>query len=331
MYDQVKIATVSEDIKAKLMSQDSEMIKTAGLAAEDYFRTEIRENGIRRQITPPKQVTKENMDYVEEHDFPVMFVEIAPKSAGARRVSFETGPSNEVIHGRKSRVEFSRIMTPKYSIDKIRLDGWRMPLLEILRDLMLKDIMDVEDYSTMAVDNAILGTMNADNADLGCRRWISAGPLSRKAVTHMKKAMFKLPGHLQPAKYLVNYGTYCDFGEWDRSEVGGDMAQDMFINGVTLTKVQGIDTVVTTKSELVEDDAAYIYADPKYYGGFYTYEDVTMVTDEQDGIWLSFFNHETIGASVVNYAGVAKVSFKGARAAWENGGQRDLDDSSSTT
>lgn len=318
MYNEAQLNRVSEDIKAKLLSKDDSLIKTAGLAADEYFRTEIRENGIRRQITPPVQITDENFDYSEDTDFPVMYVEIAGKSAGAKLVSFETGPSNEVIHGRKTRVEFNRVMTPKYSIDKIRLKGYKMPLLEILRDLMLKDIMDREDLVAKAVDDNILGVKNANNLDIGCKRWVEAGPLSRDAMVHMKKSMFKTPGHLQPAKYVMNYGTYCDFGAFGRDDVGGDMAQDMFINGVTLTKIQGIDTVVTTKSELVGDNDVYIYTDPKYYGGFYTYEDVSMVTDEQDDIWLSFFAHEMIGMSVVNAAGVAKVSFTGTLVGWDN-------------
>lgn len=317
-YDQVKLASVSEDIKAKLLSGDRELVKTAGLAADDYFRTEIRENGIRRQITPPTQVTDENFDYVEYTDFPVMFVEIVGHSAGARMVPFETGPSNEVIHGKKTRVEFNRIMTPKYSIDKIRLKGYKMPILDILYDLMLKDIMDVEDERTMAVDNAILGTIDTNNTDIGCRRYVSAGPLSRAAMVHMKKSMIHTEGRLQPAKYLMNYATYCDFGVFGRNDVGGDLAQEMFINGVTLETIEGIKTVVTTKMNLVPDNKVYIYTDPKYYGGFYTYEDVTMVTDEQDSIWLSFFAHEMIGASVVNAAGVAAVSLTGTLSPWQN-------------
>lgn len=317
-YDQVKLASVSEDIKAKLLSGDPALVKTAGLAADEYFRTEIRENGIRRQITPPVTVTDDMLDYAEDTDFPIMYVEIAGKSAGAVKVSFENGPSNEVIHGRKSRVEFNRIMTPKYSIDKIRLKGYRMPLLDILYDLMLKDIMDTEDSVAMAADDAILGTIDANNAQIGSRRWVSAGPLSRAAMVHMKKGLFYTPGRLQPAKYLMNYATYCDFGEFDRSEVGGDLAQDMFINGVTLTKVQGVDTVVTTKADLVGDNKVYIYAAPKYYGGFYTHEDVSMVTDTQDDIWLSFFAHETVAQSIVNVAGVAAVSLSGSLTGWQN-------------
>lgn len=319
MYDEDKFIAASEDIKAKMLSGDRDLIKTASLAADDYFRTEIRENGIRRNITPPVQVSDDMLDYVEDTDFPVMLAEIAPRSAGAVLVSFETGPGNEVIHGKKTRIEFNRVMTPKYSIDKIRLKGYHMPLLDILYDLMLKDIMDREDYITMAVDDYICGTVNTNNTELGLRRFVTAGPVSREAVVHMKKGMYETPGHLQPAKYLMNYSTFCDFGVLSRDEVGGDLAQDMFVNGVTLTKLGGIETVVTTKYELVPNNIVYIYTTPKYYGGFYTLEDVSMVTDEQDDIWLSFFAHETIGASVVNAAGVAKVSLTGDIVAWQNG------------
>lgn len=319
-YDQTRLAAVSEDIKSKLLSNDRDMIKTAMLAADDYFRTELRENGIRRQITPPVQVTDEELDYAEDTDFPVLYVEIAGKSAGARKVSFETGPSNEVIHGRKARVEFNRIMTPKYSIDKIRLKGYKMPLLDILHDLMLKDIMDVEDRVTLDVDNAIVGELNKDNAEIGCKRNIGLGAMTREALVTLKKAMFMTKGHLQVSKYLMNFGTYCDLGKFDRTEIGGDMAQDMFVNGVKLETLQGVDVVVTTKSEMVKNGEVFIYTDPKYYGGFYTMEDVSMVTDEQDDIWLSFFAHETIGASVVNTAGVAKATFDAEASAtgWAN-------------
>lgn len=318
-YDQVKLASVSEDIKAKLLSGDRDMMKTAGLAASEYFRVEIRENGIRRQITPPTTVTKENFDTAEDTDFPVMYVEIAPQSAGARKVSFETGPRGNVIHGKKARVEFARIMTDKYSIDKIRLETYKMPILDIFYDLMLKDIMDVEDKVTMDVDKDICGTVNTVNQAMGCCRYVTAGPLSRQSLVHLKKGMKVAPGNLQPAKYLMNDLTHCDFGALDRIEVGGDMAQDMFINGVTLTKVGGIDTVVTTKKDLVATNDVFIYTDPKFYGGFYTYKDVAMVVDEKDDIWLTFFAHETIGASVVNAAGVCRASLTGELKDWYTG------------
>lgn len=318
MYDQVKLAAIDEDIKAKLFSGDKELIKSASLAADQYFRVRVRENGVRRQLTPPQQVTDADFDYTEYTDFPVMFAEIEPNSAGAVRVSFETGPSNTVIHALKTRIEFSRIMTPKYSIDKIRLKGYKMPLLDIMYDLMLKDIMDTEDEALMAVDDKILGVKNANNTVIGCKRWVDAGAISRASMTHAAKAMFYTPGRIPLKKYMLNYATYMDLGVLDRVEAGGDIAQDIYLNGVTQTKMFGVPVVVTTKRELVADNDMYIYSDPRYYGGFYTYEDVSMITDEQDNIWLSFFMHEIIGASVVNAAGVAKVTFGGELVGWAN-------------
>lgn len=323
-YNQVKLAAASEDIKAKLLSGDSEMRKTAGLAASEYFRVEIRENGIRRQITPPTTVTKENFDVVEDTDFPVMFVEIAPQSAGAYKVSFETGPKGEVIHGKKSRVEFNRIMTDKYSIDKIRLETYKMPILDIFYDLMLKDIMDTEDEITMAVDDAICGSLNVVNPAMGMTRYATVGTMSRAALVALKKGMFYSPGGphgqgLIPTKFLMNNITHCDFAVLTRDQVGGDLAQTMFTDGVALTKVAGVDTILTTKRGFVRDNDVYIYADPKFYGGFYTYKDVTMVVDEKDDIWLTFFAHETIGASVINAAGVCKASLTGDTVDWITG------------
>ncbi len=323
-YNQTKLAAASEDIKAKLLSGDSELRKTASLAASEYFRVEIRENGIRRQITPPTTVTKENFDVVEDTDFPVMFVEIAPQSAGAYKVSFETGPKGEVIHGKKSRVEFNRVMTDKYSIDKIRLETYKMPILDIFYDLMLKDIMDTEDEITMAVDDKICGALNAVNPSMGMTRYATVGTMSRAAMVALKKGMYYSPAGpreqgLIPTKFLMNNITHCDFGILTRDQVGGDLAQTMFTDGVALTKVAGVDTILTTKRAFVKDNDVYIYADPKFYGGFYTYKDVTMVVDEKDDIWLTFFAHETIGASVVNAAGVLKASLTGSTVDWVTG------------
>lgn len=318
-WDQVKIASVSEDVRAKLATDDHDMHKQATLAANDYFRTEIRSNGIRRNITPPTQVTKDMFDPSETTDFPIIYAEVAPKSSGAYMVSFETGPRNENIYGGKIRIELNRIMTKKYSIDKVRLDAYKMPLLEILEDLLLKDIMDVEDNQTIGLDKKICGELNAYNPFMNCCRYVTCGPMNREALVHLKKGLPVAPGHLMTKKFLMNDLTYFDLGALGRQEVGGDMAQDMFVNGVTMSTIQGIDTVVTIKTDLIPTKEVFIYTDPKYYGGFYVYKDVAMVVDEVDDIWMTFFAHECVGASVANSAGVARASLTGTLVDWETG------------
>lgn len=318
-WDQVKVASVGEAVRAQLATDDADMHKQATLATNDYFRTEIRSNGIRRNITPPTQVTKDMFDPSETSDFPIIYAEVAPKSSGAYMVSFETGPRNENIYGGKIRIELNRIMTKKYSIDKIRLDAYKMPLLEILEDLLLKDIMDVEDNQTIGLDKQLCGDLNVVNPYMGCCRYVTTGAMSREALVHLKKGLPVAPGHLMTKKFLMNDLTYFDLGALDRVEVGGDMAQDMFVNGVTMSTIQGIDTVVTIKTDLIPNKEVFIYTDPKYYGGFYVYKDVAMVVDEVDDIWMTFFAHECVGASVANSAGVARASMTGTLVEWEDG------------
>lgn len=307
--DQVKL--VNQEMKDQLLSGDHDLIKTAGLAGTDYFRTRIRQNAVYRKLLPPEQVTADNFDVNEFSDLPSMIVELDINSAGAKQVSFETPTTGATFNGRKARCEFGRIMTPRYEIDKIRLTGYKMPILDVLYDLLLKDIMDTEDEAWTIVNRSIVGTADdqtAQVAEFGIRRCIKQ-TWDRMGVAKIHRGMLKTKGHLKPAKGLMNELLYSRMVEWDRNEVGGDMAQDMLFDGVKTGKVNGLDVLVTSKEEVCGEHEMWLFTDPKFYGANYTYEDVKMVTDEKDDIFLTFFCHETVGGLVANRAGVALLDF----------------------
>lgn len=307
--EQVKI--VNQEMKDQLLSGDKDLVKTAGLAGTDYFRTRIRENAVYRKLLPPEQVTAENFDINEFSDLPSMIVELDINSQGATQVSFETDTHNATFNGRKARCEFGRIMTPRYEIDKIRLTGYKMPILDVLYDLLLKDIMDAEDAAWTEVNNSIVGEaadQTAQWAEFGLRRCIKQ-TWDRMGVSLIHQGMLRTKGQLKPAKGLMNELLYGRMIEWDRVEVGGDMAQDMLFDGVKTGKVNGLDVLVTSKNDVVKENEFWIFADPKFYGANYTYEDVKMITDEKDDIFLTFFCYETIGGLVANRAGVCKIDF----------------------
>lgn len=314
MHNDIQKQALSEEFKANLLSGDAEMRKTASLAGTEYFRTEIRENAVYRQVVPPTPVTKENFDPNETSDLPSMIVEIANESAGAQQVPFEVGPQGAKFFGRKARASFCRAMTPKYEIDKIRLEGYKMPILDVLYDLMLKDIMDVEDAGWTAANVGIVGEYGAQTAqwaEFGARRCIRQ-MFDRDGVSEIKKGIMHTAGKLKPAKQLMNALLYADFMKLDRSEIGGDMAQEMFVNGMQMEKVNGVDTLITNKDAVCAATDVWTFADPKYYGGFYTYNDVSMVIDEKDDIFMTFFAHEVFSGLIVNRAAVTRTVFSAA-------------------
>lgn len=311
MYTSDQIAAINQEFKDKLLSDDSAMVKQAGLAGTTYFRTRIRENAVYRKLLPPISVSADDFDVDEFSDLPSMIVELDINSAGATQVPFETATTGATFNGRKARCEFGRVMTPKYQIDKIRLTGYKMPILDILYDLMLKDLMDVEDEAWAALNNEIVGeaaNQTKQIAEFGLRRAISQ-TWGREGVAKIHGSMLRTKGKLKPSKGLMNELLYVRQVEWDRNVVGGDMAQDMLFDGVKTGKLNGLDVLVTSKDTVCAENDLWIFTDPQFYGANYTYQDVSMVTDEKDGIFLTFFAYETIGGIVTNRAGVAKVTF----------------------
>ena len=244
-YDRRKLSMVSDEFTSSLLSGDAGLVKRAGMATNDYFRTEIRENGVYRRLLPPTVITDANLAENPYNDLPCTFAEIEFESSGAMQVPFEAGTTNDVLHGRKVFIDFHRVFSPNYGIDMIRLKSYKMPIMDILRDNMLKSIMDQEDATWKALDDYILGEVNTDNKDLGCRRNITVGPIGRESLVAAKKAMSVTPGNLIAAKGIMNYLTYSDIGILTKDEIGGTTAEDMFYNGVTTTKLYGLDIITT--------------------------------------------------------------------------------------
>lgn len=311
MYTSDQIDAINQEFLDQLNSGDANMVKSAGLlGGTNYFRTRIRENAVYRKLLPPVAVTEDDFDKDEKSDLPSMIVELDINSEGANQVPFETPTTGATFNGRKARCEFGRIMTPKYQIDKIRLTGYKMPILDILYDLLLKDIMDVEDEAWASLNQSIVGEADDQAAQIkefGIRRAIRQ-TFDRDMLPKMHEGMLRTRGKLKASKALMNELLYIQLATLDRNMIGGDAAQDMFFDGVKTDKLNGMDILITSKDTVCAEKDIWIFTDPEFYGKSYTYKDVSMVTGEKDDIFLTFFAHETIGGIVANRAGICKIT-----------------------
>lgn len=310
-YTSEQIKAIDQEFRDKVLSENSDMVKQASLPGTTYFRTRIRENAVYRKLLPPVQVTADDFDYNELSDLPSMIVELDFNSEGAQMVSFEAPTTGATFNGRKIRMEFNRIMTRKYHIDKIRLTGYKMPLLDMLYDLMLKDIMDVEDEAWAEANQSIVGNWDdqaAQIAEFGVRRAIYQ-PFDRTGFAYAQDGMALTKGKLKVSKSIMHEILYNKMSIFGRDAIGGDMAQDMLFDGVRYQKLNGMDVLVTSKETVCDYYDQWIFTEPEFYGKSYTYEDVKMVTDTKDDIELTFFAHECIGGVIANRAGVAKITY----------------------
>jgi hypothetical protein len=106
---------------------------------------------------------------------------------------------------------------------------------------------------------------------------------------------------------LVNNITIHDVSKFTRDEVGGDMSQDMFVDGFQQKKLIGCNWVVSNKTELLAEGSFWVFASPEFLGKSYVLEDTTMYVDKR-AYNLEFFAYAERGATISNPAAVALVT-----------------------
>lgn len=284
-------------------------VKEASAAGTNMIRRRIREEGFTRRIIPPQTVTNEDLDRVLEHDRPVIIEDMEPLSKGAKSIPFGDSADTQFYYGNKYAVVFNPITTPEWTKDINELRTYRMDLRQVITDNSLKDIQTEEDGKFIAMCDTIVGPVAGVGAAGVQQNFNIAGGITRDTYVEV---LSKLEDqNLNNGVILMNRRTAKEFLKFDRSEIGGDLAQDLFKQGLTALQeamIFGVKHIFTIKRNLVPDNVIYLYTEPGFLGKFYVLSDVTMYVEKRKDI-LRFSAREVIGLTVANVAGIAKVNF----------------------
>jgi hypothetical protein len=296
---------------------DAGLEKTAAGGVNEYLRLRAREDGFTRRIQPPVPVTPADLDRQVDTVKPVIVKDMEPNTPGGYSVPFGSVPMNYYLDAPRYRVMFDRIMSYRFTADVANLLTYDLDIRQIFNDLMLKDILAEEDRKYIAVADASVGALNDKTPGntrygrLGATGYGEVGLMSRASLAFAMKAVPSTNYHLNPAKALVNNLTIWDVVALGRDEIGGDLSEEMFVNGFAERKIMGLDWLITIKTDLVQDDQMYQFAAPKFLGDFYVLEDVT-VSVKHENYMFEMFAYEMIGATLKNEGAVAKASFTNA-------------------
>jgi len=296
-----------------LKSDEPGLLKKAQEAVNDFTRVKMREAGFARRILPPISISNDELDRQVDTSKPVKVVDREPNSPGSLMVPFGTTPMGRYIRGSRYRVMFARIQTPKFNVDVDELLTYHMDIRQVLSDNAIKDMLAEEDGKFIAATNAALGgSAGVTVTDTGTVQWRqTSSEVTREALAESLKIMPSTPNRLESAVALINNITIKDIMKFHRDEIGGDLSQELFINGFSEQKIMGVTFMVTIKSDLVPTNTVFYYAEPKFLGKFYMLYDSTMFMDKR-AYNIEFFCYETIGAAIGNTAGVARIDFNAA-------------------
>lgn len=308
MPSQAEIQLLNETLLAQLETPGME--KTAVDAVNDFTRTKMREDGFYRRVLPPLQISNDELDRQVDTDKPVKVIDKEPDSPAAISIPFATLPTSVYIRGPRYRVMFDRIVTPRFTKDVDELRTWVMDIRQVLSDNAIKDMLAEEDAKFIEAVNAVmLGPDVAVPYNGNVVQWETIeGGITRETVLDAFKIMPRGPSHLEVHTVLVNSVTIKEVMKWGRDEMGGDFAQDIAKNGWAETNFLGARWIITIKRDLVPDDTAFMFADPKFIGKNFMLEDTTMYI-RREAYMLEFFAYQTGGGSIGHSGGLARADF----------------------
>lgn len=307
---QAETKMVNSAVYDRLGSGDPALVKEAVDAVSDYTRTKVREEGFLNQILPGVPITNSDLDRMVHTDKPVVIVDKEPGSPAAVSVPFATLPTNMYIRGSRYPVMLERIQTVRFSKDTDELRTWIMDIRQVLSDNAIKDMLAEEDGKFIrAVKVCCGGAAGTTVATSGTVQWQAMGStITRDGLWDMMKILRSTPSHLDTVTALCNNITILDVAKFDRSEMGGDMSQDIMQKGWSYQTFLGVKWLVTIKTEIIADGDIYHFADPKFLGKHYELEATTMYV-KREGPMLEFYAYKTAGATIGHTSSVGIATF----------------------
>ena len=292
-----------------------EQLATPGLekqavdAINDFTRERVREDGFWRKLIPMLPIQNSDLDRQYDTDLPVKIVDMEPDSPAALSLPFATLPTNYYIRGRRYRVQFDRILTPRFTKDVDELRTWVMDIRQVMSDNALKDMLAEEDAKFLLAVNTGLISQGAIVPCSGTAQWQRLnGGITRDTIQDAFNVLPSTPFSLAVHTCLVNHLTVREFLKWGRDEVGGDLSQDLLKNGWTEAEFMNARWIITLKRDLVPNNSIYMFADPKFIGKSYGLEDTTMFV-KREAFMLEFFAYESIGGGIGHLGSISRIDF----------------------
>jgi hypothetical protein len=295
-----------------------EMFKTAADGVTEFTRVRMREDGFLRKILPPTQVTNSDLDRMVHTDKPVIIVDKEPGSPAAVSLPFAAMPTNRYIRGAGTRSCSSvlrRRSSPRTWTSFARTT-WTSG--RSCRTTRSRTCWRKRTASSCPRATRPWAAPRTTTPETGVAQWNSnAGAITRSNLADSRKVMPSTFTHLEAATALINNISIKEIEKWQRDQIGGDLAEDILVNGFSERTFANLKWIVTIKTDLVKNGTIYFFADPKFLGKHLMLEDTTMYIDRR-AFMLEFFAYQSSGAAIGNVGGVTRTDFASTFTAGNN-------------
>jgi hypothetical protein len=301
-------------------ASDDGRVKVAA-STTDMIRTRVREGSIARNILTPRTIGAADLTPSLDDDDPRYLGEIEPDTPGGAVLPLAARPNGWYFFGKRYEARFNRLETPRYQKDTSQLLTYKTDLRSVLSDASLKDLLSLEDTRFIQMVNSLISnnTMLPRQvlSTTGVIQWDTinddVNPASlADAMTIMNRSNYGL----DPATCIVNLNFAKQMMKWGREAFGGDLAEEVHVNGFTERKFMGVRWLVTIKNWLVPDGTMFLFAPQNFIGETLILTDSTMHV-RKDAYMVEFWAYQEVAQIIANIAGLARCDF--LQAGWGAG------------
>ena len=306
-----------KEFKAKLLSafnsaDPAAFEKAASTGSSEFIRRSLREDAFFPAILPFTTVTDSDLAQAVDTEEPFIICEMEAAQAMPKAISFHDSSETTPFYGEKFTVTFETNTTPKWYKNINYLRTYRHDIRQLLIDNSLRDLSRMKDVKGMRVVDEIVGpTPGAVSPVTGEQQNILLpGRLTRNNWISTKT--YLTSRQLPNGCALMNHVTFNEFSRWTREEMGGDMAQKLFLEGNSAfesTEIGGTKIIATLKNDIIPNGVMYMFTAPNYLGRACVLQEPTMYV-KKDKDMISVETREIIGATIANTMGLQKVTFQ---------------------
>ncbi len=295
--------------------------KEASVSAQAFTRNRLREESFAEKIITPIDISNDELDKAENPELLVKWNDREPDQAPAVTVPLGIVPDMYQFKGDRYPSYFTRLMSPLFSKDIDKLRSYDYDIRQILLENSTKDLASEVDRRFIAKVDSIVGTLNTDNTSLSGyalpQNVSISGGITRENVAEAFKVIQRLKVPFGPSQpdsgqskgvMLMNNVTAMEFVKMSRSEVGGDLAQKMWLEGLPAETLLGVKPIYTLKRDLVPDNVIYLFSSEEFFGKYYRLQPLTVFM-ETKSFFIQFFQYMNISLSIGNVRGACKILF----------------------
>jgi hypothetical protein len=294
--------------------------KQAAVSAQQFTRNKLREESFAEKIITPIDISNDELDKAENPELLVKWNDREPDTAPATTIPLGVVPEAVQFFGTRYPSYFTRITSPKFNKDIDHLRTYDYDIRAIMLEISTKDIATEIDTRFIERVDSVIGSVNQANDlnGLGLPQNVTiSGGITRENVAEAFKVIKRLRVPFGPSQpdggeskgvMLMNTVTADDFVKMSRSEVGGDLAQDMFVNGLPSKTLLGVKPIYTIKRDLIPDGTIYLFSSEEFLGKYYRLQPLTVFM-KNEAYFLEYFQYMNISLALGNVKGAVKVQF----------------------